>query len=78
MLSWAAWLLLAWGVVAAGYGVYAATAAVASQDGFHATQAGVALLIATVSVSAGLLVLVLGRLAWVLHSRNVETKQAGD
>ena len=62
MLLIAAWALFAWGAVAAGYGVYAFSAALTSQSTFHATQAGVALLIATVSVSAGFLVVMLGRL----------------
>ena len=77
MVVFAASLLFAWGAVAAGYGVYAVSAALTSQSSFHATQAGVALLIATVSVSAGLLVVVLGRLACVLRSRDIEPKERG-
>ena len=62
MVGFAACVLFAWGAVAAGYGAYAASAALSAQSTFHATQAGDALLIATVSVSTGFLVLVLGRL----------------
>lgn len=62
MVVLAACVLFGWGAVAAGYGVYAAWAALATQSTFHVTQAGIALLIATVSVSAGFLVLMLGRL----------------
>ena len=67
MAVFAAWTLFAWGAAAAGYGVYAASAALASESAYHAVQAGAALLIATVSVSAGLLVLVLNRLTRVLR-----------
>ena len=56
MVVFAAVVLFAWGAVTAGYGAYAASAALATQNTFHATQAGIALLIATVSVSAGFLV----------------------
>lgn len=67
MVMLAASALFAWGAVAAGYGVYAVSAALTSHSTFHATQAGVALLIATVSFSAGVLVMVLGRLSRVLR-----------
>ena len=67
MVMFAAWVLFAWGALAAGYGAYAASAAAASQSTYHATQAGAALLIATVSVSAGFLVLVVGRIGRVLR-----------
>ena len=62
MVALAACVLFGWGAVAAGYGAYAASAALTTQSTFHLTQAGMALLIATVSVSAGFLVLMLGRL----------------
>ncbi len=67
MVTFAAWVLFAWGALAAGYGAYAVSAAAASQSACHAAQAGAALLIATVSVSAGFLVLVAGRLGRVLR-----------
>lgn len=67
MVMFAAWVLFAWGALAAGYGAYAVSAAVASRSTCHATQAGDALLIATVSVSAGFLVLVAGRPGRVLR-----------
>lgn len=67
MVRLAASALFAWGAVAAGYGVYVFSAALTSQSTFHATQAGVALLIATASVSAAVLVLVLGRLGDLLR-----------
>ncbi len=63
MVVFAAAILFGWGAVAAGYGAYAASAALTTQSIFHATQAGIALLIATVSVSAGFLVVVLGRMS---------------
>jgi len=62
MAVFAAWALFAWGAAAAGYGFYAASAALASQSAYHAVQAGSALLIATVSVSAGLLLMAVDRL----------------
>ena len=68
MVVFAAVLLFAWGAVAAGYGAYAVSAALATQSTFHATQAGIALLIATVSVTAGFLVVVVGRIGRVLGS----------
>ncbi len=67
MVALAASALFAWGALAAGYGVYAVSAALASESTFHATQAGIALLIATVSASAGLLLVVLGRPGNVLR-----------
>ncbi len=68
-MALAASVLFAWGALAAGYGVYAVSAALTSESTFHATQAGVALLIATVSVSAGLILVVLGRLGDALRPR---------
>ncbi len=62
MAALAAILLFAWGAVTAGYGAYAAFAALSSQSTLHAAQAGLALLIATVSISAAFLVVLLGRL----------------
>ena len=67
MAGFAAIVLFAWGAAAAGYGAYAAWAAMSAESTFHTAQAGVALLIATVSVSAGFLVLVLARLGRVLR-----------
>ena len=77
MVMLAASALFAWGAVAAGYGVYAFSAALTSQSTFHATQAGVALLIATVSFSAGVLVMVLGRLARVLRPSENKPEHPG-
>lgn len=68
MVVLAALVLFGWGAVAAGYGAYAASAALSTQSTFHATQAGIALLIATVSVSAGFLVVVLSRMGRSLRS----------
>ena len=65
MVMFAAWALFAWGALAAGYGAYALSAASASHSAYHAAQAGAALLIATVSVSAGVLVLLVDRLGRV-------------
>ncbi len=66
MAAFAACVLFGWGAVAAGYGVYAASAALATGSTLHGTQAAVALLIATVSISAGFLVAMLGRLGRAL------------
>ena len=66
MAALAACVLFGWAAVAGGYGAYAAWAALATGSTFHANQAGVALLIATVSVSAGVLVAMLGRLGRAL------------
>ena len=68
MVALAACVLFAWGAVAGGYGAYALSAALATDGAFHATQAGLALLIATVSVSAGFLVLVVGRLGGLIRA----------
>ena len=62
MAALAAIVLFAWGAVTAGYGAYAAVAALSSQSTLHAVQAGLALLISTVSVSAAFLVVLVGRL----------------
>ncbi len=67
MVVFAAAILFGWGAVAAGYGAYAASAALTTQSIFHATQAGIALLIATVSISGGFLVVLLGRMGRVLR-----------
>ena len=67
MAVFAAWALFAWGALAAGYGAYAVSAALASESAYHAVQAGSALLIATVSVSGGLLLMAVDRLARVLQ-----------
>ena len=77
MVVFAAVVLFAWGAVAAGYGAYTASAALAAQSTFHATQAGIALLIATVSVSAGFLVVVLGRLGRVLRRAVSPAREEG-
>ena len=77
MVVFAAVVLFAWGAVAAGYGAYAVSAALAAQSTFHATQAGIALLIATVSVSAGFLVLVVGRLGRVLRPPEGPAREEG-
>ena len=62
MAAFAAIVLFAWGAVTAGYGAYAAVAALSSQSTLHAAQAGLALLISTVSISAAFLVVLMGRL----------------
>ena len=62
MAAFAAIVLFVWGAVTAGYGAYAAVAALSSQSTLHAAQAGLALLISTVSISAAFLVVLLGRL----------------
>ena len=77
MVVFAAVVLFAWGAVAAGYGAYAASAALATQNTFHATQAGIALLIATVSVTAGFLVVVVGRLGRVLRRAVSPAREEG-
>lgn len=61
-MVFAAVLLFSWGALSGGFGAYALLAAFQSESVFHAVQAGIALLIATVSVSAGLLALIVGRL----------------
>lgn len=68
MVALAAIVLFAWGAVTAGYGAYAAVAALSSQSTLHAAQAGLALLISTVSISAAFLVVLTGRLARALRS----------
>ena len=73
----AAWALFAWGALAAGYGVYAVSAALASESAYHAVQAGSALLIATVSGGAGLLLLAVDRLGRVLRPREGRPKDEG-
>ena len=80
MAVFAAWALFAWGAVAAGYGVYAVSAALASQSAYHAVQAGSALLIATVSISAGLLLMALNRLGRVVRppAGRLEDEGAGE
>ena len=62
MVVFAASVLFGWGALAAGYGAYAVLAATSSHSTLHVAQAGLALLVATVSVSAGFLVVVVGRL----------------
>lgn len=60
MAKWAAVLLFGWGAVSGGFGAYALMAAFESASLFHAVQAGTSLLIATVSISAGFLVIIVG------------------
>ncbi len=62
MAAFAAMVLFAWGAMTAGYGAYAAVVALSAQSTVHTAQAGVALLIATVSFSAAFLLLLLGRM----------------
>jgi len=62
MVILAAVLLFSWGALTGGFGAYALVAAFESESLFHAVQAGIALLIATVSISSGLLVVVVGGL----------------
>lgn len=75
MVALAACVLFGWGAVAAGYGAYAASAALTTQSTFHLTQAGISLLIATVSVSAGFLVLMLGRLGRTMRALSGSTER---
>jgi len=60
MVILAAVLLFGWGALSGGFGAYALMAAFASESLFHAVQAGISLLIATVSISAGFLVIIIG------------------
>lgn len=62
MVILAAVLLFGWGALCGGFGAYALQAAFASESLFHVVQAGISLLIATVSISAGFLVTVVGML----------------
>lgn len=78
MVGFAAMVLFAWGATAAGYGAYTAWAALSAESTFHAAQAGVALLIATVSFSAGFLVLILGRLGRVPRPPREPKDEQGD
>jgi len=62
MVILAAVLLFGWGALSGGFGAYALMAAFESMSLFHAVQAGISLLIATVSISAGFLVIIVGGL----------------
>lgn len=62
MAGFAAVILFAWGIFAAGYGFYAVQTAFQSDNIIHAVQAGMALLIATVSIGLGFLAVLLGKL----------------
>ncbi len=55
-------LLWVWGALSGGFGAYALRAAFESESLFHAVQAGISLLIATVSISTGLVIIVVAGL----------------
>lgn len=62
MVVFAAVFLFSWGALSGGFGVYALVAAFESESLFHAVQAGMSLVVATISISGGFLVVVVGGL----------------
>jgi hypothetical protein len=78
MVKAAAVLLFSWGALSGGFGAYALVAAFQSESLFHAVQAGISLLIATVAVSTGFLVVIVGGLKHSTSSDHVVPPPAAE